>query len=65
LAKKQDPPANTLRLLEKAAAAIDTIKKEVHPSALEMAEKALDRLERDQPAQYEKLLSERQRKGRR
>jgi hypothetical protein len=65
LAKKQDPPADTLRLLEKAAAAIDTIKKEVHPSALGAAEKALDRLERDQPAQYEKLLSERQRKGRR
>jgi hypothetical protein len=65
LAKKQDPPADTLRLLEKAAAAIDTIKEEVHPSALEVAEKALDRLERDQPAQYEKLLSERQRDGRR
>jgi hypothetical protein len=65
LAKKQDPPADTLRLLENAVAAIDTIKKEVHPSALEVAEKALDRLERDQPAQYEKLLSERKRKGRR
>jgi hypothetical protein len=63
LAKKQNPPADTLHLLEKAAAAIDTIKKEVHPSVLEVAEGALDRLERDQPAQYEKLLSERQRKG--
>jgi hypothetical protein len=31
----------------------------------EMAKEALDRLERDQPAQYEKLLSERQRMGRR
>ena len=39
----------TLRLLANAVAAIDTIKKEVHPSALEVAEKALDRLERDQP----------------
>jgi hypothetical protein len=65
LAKKQDPPADTLRLLERAAAAIDTIKKEVHRSTLEMAKEALDRLERDQPAQYEKLMSERQRKGRR
>jgi hypothetical protein len=65
LAKKQDPPADTLRLLEKAAAAIETIKKEVHRSTLEVAKEALDRLERDQPVQYEKLLSERQRKGRR
>jgi hypothetical protein len=65
LAKKQDPPADTLRLLEKAAAAIETIKKEVHRSTLEVAKEALDRLERDQPGQYEKLLSERQRKGRR
>ena len=65
LAKKQDPPADTLRLLEKAAAAIETIKKEVHRSTLEVAKEALDRLERDQPAQYEALLSEHRRKGRR
>jgi hypothetical protein len=65
LAKKQDPPADTLRLLERAAAAIETIKKEVHRSTLEVAKEALDRLERDQPAQYEELLSEHRRKGRR
>ena len=41
------------------------MKKEVHRSTLEVAKEALDHLERDQPAQYEKLLSERQRKGRR
>ena len=58
MAKKQDPPADTLRLLERAAAAIDTIKKEVHRSTLEVVKEALDRLERDQPAQYEELLSE-------
>ena len=34
----------TLRLLANAVAAIDTIKKEVHPSALEVAEKPLDRI---------------------
>jgi len=31
LAKKQDPPADTLRLLERAAAAIETIKKRSSP----------------------------------
>ena len=65
LANKEDPPSETLRRLEKAAEDVETIKKEVHPSAVEAAQQALDRLERDQPAQYEKLLSERQRKRKR
>jgi len=49
---------------QKVLAKIEKIKKEVHPSALEAATEALDRLERDRPAEYEKLLSERQRKER-
>jgi hypothetical protein len=64
LAKKVDPPADTLGRLEKAAADIEKIKKEIHRSALEAAKDALDRLERDQPAEYQQLLSQRQRKGR-
>ena len=64
LAHKQDLHSEALRHIEEAAAKIEKIKKEVHPSALEAATEALDRLERDRPAEYEKLLSERQRKER-
>jgi hypothetical protein len=64
LANRQDPPPDTLRRLEKAAEDIGTIKKMVYPSTIDAAREALDRLERNQPAQYENLLSERQRKER-
>ena len=64
LAHKQDLHSEALRHIEEAAAKIEKIKNEVHPSALEAATEALDRLQRDRPAEYEKLLSERQRKER-
>jgi hypothetical protein len=59
LAKKQPLPEETLLRLEKASAEIDAIKKQVHASAVVAANNALDRLERDDPAQYDKLLRER------
>jgi hypothetical protein len=46
-------------LAEKATRDIDAIKKQVHASAVEAANNALDRLERDDPAQYDKLLRDR------
>ena len=52
-------PQETLRRLEKATKDIDAIKKQVRASAVEAANNALDRLERDDPAQYDKLLRER------
>jgi hypothetical protein len=63
LAKNETPPPDTLRRLEKASEEIKTIKKKVHPSALEAANEALDRLQRDKPAEYRKLLSARQNQG--
>ena len=59
LAKRQPLPEETLRRLEKATKDIDAIKKQVRASAVEAANNALDRLERDDPAQYDKLLRER------
>ena len=59
LAKRQPLPEETLRRLEKATRDIDAIKKQVRASAVEAANNALDRLERDDPAQYDKLLRER------
>ena len=59
LAKGQAMPKETLDRLEKATADIDAIKKQVRASAVEAANNALDRLERDDPAQYDKLLRER------
>jgi hypothetical protein len=50
---------HTLHRLEKAKEDIDAIKKQVHASAVEAAKNALDRLEREDPAQYGKLLAER------
>jgi hypothetical protein len=52
-------PEETLRRLEKATKDIDAIKKQVRASAVEAANNALDRLERDDPAQHDKLLCER------
>jgi hypothetical protein len=60
LAKNQPPPEETLRRLEKASSDIEAIKKDVHRSALDTASAALDRLERDDPKSYKKLIRERQ-----
>jgi hypothetical protein len=60
LARNQPLPVETLRRLEQASKDIEAIKKNVRPSAAEAARNALDRLERDDPDQYNKLLRERQ-----
>ena len=64
LAKDKPPPAKTVQSLEKASNAIESIKKDVGLSALDAASKALDRLERDEPEAYKKLLHDRQGGGR-
>src|SRR6267154_4998149 len=56
LANKKAIPEDALHKLEEAGDRIKAIKKEVQGSALDVATKALDRLEREQPAGYEKLL---------
>lgn len=61
LANKRAVPEETLRRVEKAVQEIEQIKKEVQPSALSAASKALDQLKRDQPHEYAQLLRERQR----
>lgn len=61
LAKKQSVPQETLNRLEKAVQAIETIKKEVQPSALDAANNALDQLKREQPDRYAELLRDRRR----
>ena len=52
LAKKQSVPQETLNRLEKAVQEIETIKKEIQPSALDIANNALDQLKREQPDRY-------------
>jgi hypothetical protein len=64
LANKKPPPEETLRRLKEAFDAIEAIKKEVQLPALDAASKALDRLERDDPAAYKSLLQERRSGGR-
>jgi len=59
LAKQQPLPRETLRRIEEASERIDAIKKSVHSSELDEANAVLDRLERNQPDDYQKLLSER------
>jgi len=59
LAKNETPPEDTLHRLEQASRKIEAIKKEAHLSALQEANEALDRLAREQPAQYDTLLRER------
>jgi hypothetical protein len=59
LAKGQAMPKETLDRLEKATADIDAIKKQVRASAVDAANIALDRLEREDAAQYNELLRER------
>jgi len=58
-ANGQPSPTETLARLEKAAREIDAIKEQSRASAIEAANNALDRLERDNPAQYHELLRER------
>ena len=58
-ANGQPLPTETLARLEKAARKIDAIKEQSRASAIEAANNALDRLERDNPAQYNELLRER------
>ena len=59
LAKNEPPPEETLRRLEQASHDIDAIKKDVHRSSLDAANAALDRLEHDDRAAYERLMRER------
>lgn len=58
-ANGQPLPTETLARLEEAARKIDAIKEQSRASAVEAANNALDRLERDNPAQYNELLKER------
>ena len=60
LAKEQPPPEESLRRLERAAYAIDAIKRDVHRSSFDAADAALDRLEQDDPEAYKKLIRKRQ-----
>ena len=60
LANKQAVPQETLERLEKAVQEIETIKKEVQPSALTAAKTALDRLKHEQPDKYAELLRDHQ-----
>ena len=59
LAKREPLPEETLGRLEKATKDIAAIKEQVGVSAADAANDALDRLERHDPAQYQKLLRER------
>ena len=60
LAKQQAVPKDRLSCLEEAVEKIDAIKKEIQLSVVEAANKALDRLKREEPDAYAKLLRERQ-----
>jgi hypothetical protein len=59
LANEKPIPEDALQKLEKAAKRIAAIKNDVQASALDAAKTALDRLEKEQPGDYEKLLRER------
>ena len=59
LAKGQPAPKETLQRMEKAAEAIEVIKKQMRASTVDAANEALDRLEHDDPSQYAKLLRDR------
>ncbi len=52
----------TVKQLQNASYEIKKIKEEVQRSALEEANEALDRLKREQPKQYERLLARRSNK---
>lgn len=59
LAENKPPPERALHKLTDAAARIEKIKKEELGSALDQATRALDRLQKDNPAAYRGLLDER------
>jgi len=59
LAKRQPLPEETLRRLEKPPRTLTQSKSKSALPAVEAANNALDRLKRDDPAQYDKLLRER------
>lgn len=59
LARNQQADADTLHKLEVAAQKIKDIKDDLQRSSLEAATAVLDRLERDDPASYEKLMRRR------
>ena len=59
LAKGKPAPSETLEQLEVAADKIAEIKKQRQKSVRERADEALDRLEREQPAEYKRLLRDR------
>src|SRR5467141_2540598 len=56
LGNGQPVPKETLGRLEKATEDIEAIKKQVRASAVEVANNALDHLEREDPAHYNELL---------
>ena len=59
LAKNKPAPSDTLEQLEVAAEKIAEIKKQRQKSVRERADEALDRLEREQPTEYKRLLRDR------
>ena len=59
LANKEPLPADSLRKLEAAVAEIEAIKKRVERPAIAAADEALDRLKREHPDAYERLLRDR------
>ena len=59
LANKKSPPPESLQKLEAAMAEIDAIKRRVQRSAVEEADEALDRLKREHPDAYKRLLRNR------
>jgi hypothetical protein len=56
LVNHTEPPSESVEQLQRASREIEKIKKDVQRSALEEANKALDRLKREQPKEYERLL---------
>ena len=65
LANNEPVPEDTLHRLEQASRDIEAIKKEVRPGARQEADKALDRLQREQPVEYDELLRQRRGNGKR
>jgi hypothetical protein len=63
LARNETPPADTMLCLTEAAAEIATIKRSLRGSPLDAAGAALDRLEREDPEVYGKLIRERRDKS--
>jgi len=59
LAKGEPAPEESLGQLRKAADAIERIKAEAQVSATEAATQALDRLQSEQPQEYERFLRSR------